>query len=85
MLVCTYLLLCLLPVHLHIRIHLKIQVRVPHLIAHVHLALHVTIRSYMITPNQFEAELLVQKQISSEADTLSAMKELLSLGPKVPK
>jgi pyridoxine kinase len=40
-------------------------------------------RAFMITPNQFEAELLVGAKISSHDDVLRALKQLHAAGPKV--
>jgi pyridoxine kinase len=40
-------------------------------------------RSYMITPNQFEAELLSGIKIRSQADVVAAAQRLLSMGPEI--
>lgn len=40
-------------------------------------------RAYMITPNQFEAELLSGVNIHTEADAVSAIAGLMALGPNV--
>mmetsp|Transcript_252 Transcript_252/g.456 ORF Transcript_252/g.456 Transcript_252/m.456 type:complete len:336 (+) Transcript_252:73-1080(+) len=40
-------------------------------------------RAYMITPNQFEAELLTGVVISNEANALDAMVHMLKMGPEI--
>ena len=40
-------------------------------------------RAYMITPNQFEAELLTGMKIKSNDDVIEALKKLNALGPKI--
>ncbi len=37
----------------------------------------------MVTPNQFELELLSERKINNENDALEAMKIVLHMGPKV--
>ena len=40
-------------------------------------------RAYMITPNQFEAELLTGLKINSNNDAIEALKKLNTMGPKI--
>jgi pyridoxine kinase len=40
-------------------------------------------RAYMVTPNQFEAELISGVTIRTEADAIAAITALMALGPKV--
>lgn len=46
------------------------------------MLLHVFV-AYVITPNQFEAELLSGKSIVTETDCIESLKILHSLGPSI--